>query len=128
MLFDTTFLIDLQRETIRKRPDKAFRFLDANPLVTMRISAITCGEVAEGFPPDQHEAFEELIRPYEILEVTAAIACRYGAVSRLLRMSGDKTGDNDLWIAATALVHDLPLVTRDANHFRRISELRVVTY
>jgi len=128
MLFDTTFLIDLQRETLRKNPGKAFRFLEAHPEAAMQISAITYGEIAEGFLPDQDEAFVEVIRPYEVLEVTAAIGRQNGWISRGLRKKGDRIGDNDLWIAATALEAGLPLVTRHSTHFQRIPGLRLLTY
>ncbi len=37
-------------------------------------------------------------------------------------------GDNDLWIAATALAEDLPLVTRDARHLGRVAGLRLLSY
>jgi predicted nucleic acid-binding protein len=36
-------------------------------------------------------------------------------------------GDNDIWIAATALELDAPLVTRDRTHFERGPELPIVT-
>ncbi|MGV3616463.1 MAG: PIN domain-containing protein [Fimbriimonas sp.] len=34
-------------------------------------------------------------------------------------------GANDLLIAATALAHDLILVTRDTGEFGRVSDLRI---
>ncbi len=33
-----------------------------------------------------------------------------------------------LWIAATALAHGVPLVTRNERHFRRVPELEVIGY
>jgi predicted nucleic acid-binding protein len=43
-------------------------------------------------------------------------------------MRGTLIGSNDLWIAATALEHSLPLVTRDIDHFRRIPDLQLIGY
>jgi predicted nucleic acid-binding protein len=39
-----------------------------------------------------------------------------------LKRAGSPVPDNDLWIAALALQHDLLLVTRD-QHFQRIPQL-----
>jgi predicted nucleic acid-binding protein len=37
-------------------------------------------------------------------------------------------GANDLWIAATGLAYRLPIVTRNVEHYRRVPNLRVITY
>jgi tRNA(fMet)-specific endonuclease VapC len=39
-----------------------------------------------------------------------------------LKRAGTPIPDNDLWIAALALQHDLPLITRD-HHFERVPQL-----
>jgi predicted nucleic acid-binding protein len=44
-----------------------------------------------------------------VLEVNRAVTTAYGE----LRMTARRAPSNDLWIAATALAHDLELVTRD---------------
>jgi predicted nucleic acid-binding protein len=38
------------------------------------------------------------------------------------------SGTNEMWIAATALVNDQPLVTRNADEFRRVAGLEVLSY
>ena len=35
--------------------------------------------------------------------------------------------ENDVWIAASAIEHDLPLLTR-ARHFRNVNGLKVLTW
>ena len=79
----------------------------------MRISVITFGELAEGYEDPAAPALEELIAPYGIVEIVQSIARRYAVISRVLRSSGSRWGDNDLWIGATALDVAEPLVTRD---------------
>ena len=37
-------------------------------------------------------------------------------------------GGNDLWIAAAAVAHKVPLVTRNARHYRRVPGLEVAGY
>ena len=128
MIVDTTFLIDLEREIARKLPGPAMDFLAGHHEHTMRISVITFGELAEGYEDQPAPGLEELIAPYGIVEITPPIGRRYAAISRALRSIGTRSGDNDLWIAATALEVGEPLVTRDLDHFRRISGLTVIGY
>jgi tRNA(fMet)-specific endonuclease VapC len=44
-----------------------------------------------------------------VIDVDRSVAARYGE----LRMATGRLPSNDLWIAATALAHDLTLVTGD---------------
>lgn len=37
-------------------------------------------------------------------------------------------GQNDLWIAATALAHKRPVVTRNVSEFSRIPNLGVINF
>jgi len=49
----------------------------------------------------------------------------YGQVRAQLESAGRPLADADLQIAATALVHDLELVTGNVKHFARVPGLRV---
>src|SRR5208282_5507905 len=51
MLFDTTFLIDLEREIKRNRPGPANFFLTKNPTPPLHTSVIGGGKFAEGSNP-----------------------------------------------------------------------------
>jgi predicted nucleic acid-binding protein len=128
MIVDTTFLIDLEREIARRHPGPAMDFLARNHAQTMRISVITFGELAEGYEGQATPGLEELVAPYSIIEITRAIGTKYASISRVLRSSGSRWGDNDLWIGATALETGEPLVTRDHDHFSRIAGLTVLGY
>lgn len=48
----------------------------------------------------------------------------YGEIKADLSRKGRPIPENDVWIAATALRHDLALVTRDS-HFEHVADLRV---
>ena len=128
MIVDTTFLIDLEREIGRRQPGSATEFLGLHPAEVMRISVITVGELAEGYDDPAAPGLVELIAPYGIVEISLSICRRYAAVSRALRSSGSRMGDNDLWIGATALEVGELLVTRDLDHFSRIAGLTVLGY
>lgn len=51
---------------------------------------------------------------HDVLPVSRPVARHYGRLKSRLEASGRPAGENDLWIAATALAHGLVLVTRDA--------------
>ena len=57
-------------------------------------------------------------------QVTEAVAVRYAAIRSDLEKQGFVLGDNDIWIAATALVVGAILVTRDQD-FQRVPGLTV---
>ena len=52
-------------------------------------------------------------------------ARHYGDVKNKLRLKGHPIPENDIWIAAIALQHDLTLLTRDT-HFAEIEGLSVM--
>lgn len=58
------------------------------------------------------------------LEVTREVAETYARIKAALERRGIILPENDVWIAAAALVHHLTLVTDDG-HFAAIAELNV---
>jgi tRNA(fMet)-specific endonuclease VapC len=44
-----------------------------------------------------------------------------------LRRTGRLIGDFDILIGATAVIHDLTLLTRNVRHFERIPHLRILS-
>lgn len=62
-----------------------------------------------------------------VLPVNTATAAHYGIIKAALRAKGHPIPENDIWIAAVALQHDLPVVSRD-EHFREIDALALVRW
>ena len=62
------------------------------------------------------------VLPYDV-----EVARVYGALQAQFATSGPVLADADLQIAATAVHHDLELVTGNLRHFRRINGLRLCT-
>ena len=65
---------------------------------------------------------EDLALKYAVLSCDAETAHYFGLVKNQLRELGRPIPDNDVWIAAIALQHDLTLVSRDA-HFGAVAGL-----
>jgi len=62
-----------------------------------------------------------------VLACDTETARRYGEIKELLRARGRPIPENDIWMAAIALQHDLILVTRDA-HFEAVDKLRLAAW
>ncbi len=98
----------------------------------LAISVVSYGEVYEGLLGTQtrlermHQ-FEAFAATLDLLLPDILVARRYGEIRAVLRASGQLLADNDLWIAATALAHDLVLVTRDG-HFSRVPDLKLLPH
>lgn len=94
-------------------------------------SAITYGEVLYGIEKVRNskkaKQFVDFIQEYdlEILPVTEIVVKRYVSLKIFLEKSGQKLDEFDLLIAATAMEHDLTLVTANKSHFSRISGLKL---
>ena len=125
--FDTTFLIDLQRE--RWGDDgPAHDFLRAHAEDGAEICVVALGEYAEGFADWDDPALRALRDVFLVRDVDQATCRQYATVVRQLRVHGRLIGANDLWIAASALRHGTGLVTRNVREFSRVPGLRVVPY
>jgi tRNA(fMet)-specific endonuclease VapC len=67
---------------------------------------------------------DELVAESAVLGCNPGTARWYGEIKNALRLKGRSIPENDLWIAAIALEHDLVIATRDA-HFGEIDNLKV---
>ena len=65
----------------------------------------------------------EFLELCSVLNIDSGTAKYYGEAIAALYKKGKPLPVNDVWIAATALQHNLTLVTRD-NHFNEIEELK----
>ena len=74
---------------------------------------------------DLDPVLDELESESTILRVDENTAKHYADVKEGLRCIGKPIPENDLWIAALARQHNMPVVTRD-DHFRHVTDLRTV--
>jgi predicted nucleic acid-binding protein len=126
MLFDSEFLIAASGQRGARRQAAAEVFLHAHLDVPLYTSRVCWAEYAEGCA-SLHEANHGTVR-FTVIEIDQAVAWQCARISRHLVRRGLHIGDNDIWIAATALAHGLPLVTRNARHFGRIAGLALEIY
>jgi len=127
-LFDT----DAISELLRPRPLQSYLdWLRTIPRDAQFTSAVTVGELFKGaYRSDAKERhltnIEDRVLPaVTTLPYDVSTARVFGQIRADLERSGNILPDADLQIAATALYHDLELVTGNLRHFLRIPDLRV---
>jgi predicted nucleic acid-binding protein len=128
LILETTFLVDLERELARGAVGPAQAFLEARAAEPLFITFTVAGELAAGMRLDGRKRWEKFIAPFDTLSCTADVCWEYGQAFRYLRTNGLLIGTNDLWIAATAVAFQKPLVTRNVSEFQRVPGLEVVGY
>lgn len=127
---DTTFLVDLWRE--RDLPTSVSRELLAEHLgEEFAVPAHAAGEFLEGgasVSPERLEQSLAFLRLFRVGEVGIETAHRYALIVSALRRKSALSGRSkpDLWIAAWAVQHGAPLVTRNTKHFRDIPGLELM--
>jgi tRNA(fMet)-specific endonuclease VapC len=115
MILDSTFLIDVLR---------------GDEQVSERVAEID----AAGTPcladasASERDAVEDLLENLTELPFDRRCAMEAGRVNAGLIRDGERIDEADVMIAATALVHDHGVVTRNVDHFDRIEPVAVVTY
>ena len=127
-LFDT----DAISEVLRPRPAKAYLdWLKTIPRVDQFTSAVVIGELYSGAfrsaDTARHlENIDKRVLPaVSVLSYDVAAARICGDIRAQLEAAGTRLADADLQIAATALQHELELVTGNLRHFQRVPNLRV---
>jgi tRNA(fMet)-specific endonuclease VapC len=129
MILDTSFLIQLEREISRHVHGLACQALETFLAhETLHITDTVAGELAAGESLSERGRWESFIRSYPILDSGKEVAWYYGRIVRELRKQGSLIGANDLWIAATALRHDMAVVTRNVQDFQRVPGLAVLSF
>src|SRR6185503_2783110 len=106
-LFDT----DAISETLKPKPAASYvRWLQAVPREDQYTSPVVAGELFKG--------------AYRSNAPAKWVRRIYGQIRAELESVGKMPGEADLQIAATALFHDLELVTGNLRHFQRVRGLR----
>lgn len=121
-------LLDTNRYTDLCRGDAALAAILARTSA-IALPFVVVGELRSGFASGARARANErtlqrfLAKPnVDILFASETTTHHYAAIYAQLRSQGTPIPTNDLWIAALAIEHGLPLVTRDA-HFAHIPQL-----
>ena len=121
LLIDTSILIDHLRKSQKDRT----LFYQLSLRFDYVISVVTEFEFAVGFLCQQSPIWRSIVGT--ILYLTFDSACAQTAIhlNQQLKADNQLIAVPDLFIAATALTHDLTLLTLNHKHFSRITQLKL---
>ena len=102
------------------------------PVTGVAVTVITLGEYRYGIRLSRHRTAHEtwldtVLGLYRILPVDDATTVSYALLRHELKRVGRLIPTNDLWIAAIAKQHGLPVVSRD-RHFDAVQGLHRIAW
>jgi tRNA(fMet)-specific endonuclease VapC len=126
MICDSTFFAAIDRERRKRQQGPAHTFLKEHAAEEIAMSVVTRGELARGF--SGRTEWESFCAGFTVYPLNDEVLWKAAEIFQDLRKRGEPTGENDLWIAATALVAGQPVVTKNTKHFSKIRGLEVLPH
>ena len=124
-------------ETIKKSPNKiVLDWLSSIDINQCALSVLTLGEIRKGVEmlesrPKKHKLIQwletDLLKQFygRIIYIDAKVADKWGYICSFINKS-NKILAIDTLIAASAIIHNLKLVTRNTKDFQEISGLEII--
>src|SRR5262245_35849624 len=131
---DTSYLIDLLRETTRGRPGPALEFiegLDAGETLAASVHVVCelrAGAELAKSALKEHEELDHLLSGLLVAYPDSRFPAAHGRVLAAVQRTGRPIAAMDLLIATAAMIDDAPLVTRNVKDFSRVPGLRLLAY
>jgi predicted nucleic acid-binding protein len=99
---------------------------------TIALSFVTVGElytwtVTRQWSPRRIAELEQRLKAAVIVPYDVELCKTYAKLRATLQAKAIGVGANDLWIAACAVRHSLPLVTHNYKHFAPIPGLQIIS-
>ena len=98
------------------------------------LSIVSMGELYEGVyrssdPVSSESALRLILSEIDVVNIDDEVCRIFGRQKGTLRAANALTGigDIDIWIGATAIRHDLTLLTNNRRHFERMQGLNIVS-
>jgi tRNA(fMet)-specific endonuclease VapC len=130
MILDTAFVVD-----VWDGDEAALDCLDdlERRGLPQRLSAMTVFELhygvgRSGKPERERRRVLDVVDSKPIVAADRAVMAKAGSLHATLENDGKPIGESDCIIAATALVVEEPIVTRNVGHFERVRDLDVHPY
>lgn len=130
MIVDTDVLIDVMQDDERAKREVADL---ESARVPLRLSSMSLFELYHGLArvgdsADRRRRIEAVLESKPVYPADGAVMKKAGRIDGRLTAEGQAIGMGDVVIAATALVHEEPVLTRNVDHFERIDDVEIESY
>lgn len=124
MLLDTSIIVDIDRGIEKKKME---HLVSLSPHI---VSAATVMEISTSFFRSDRDVMmlDEFISPLTIIPIDRKVARKSGKITARLIDEGERIEINDLYIAATALLHEETVLTANVKHYEGIDELEIADW
>lgn len=122
MVIDTSIFIDHLRARDKKK-SKLFLIPDSEPIF---LTSVTMYELLMGATDENKlKDIRMLTEEIPVLPFDESVSRKAAEIYHELRLENKMIEFRDIFIAATCLVFDLPLITLNKKHFERIKGLKL---
>jgi tRNA(fMet)-specific endonuclease VapC len=99
---------------------------------SLMISFVTFGElqrwaIRNKWGPSKRQKLEEYLSPVLVFHSDDDLCFQWAKITEDGRRRGRQIQPGDGWIAATALLHDVPLITHNRRDFDTVTGLKVIS-
>ncbi|WP_306060030.1 type II toxin-antitoxin system VapC family toxin [Natronococcus wangiae] len=131
-LCDTSVLVDIDRggvdDRVRKLDDEGRHAISTVTVTELRLGVNKRYEDAEA-RQTAFEDLERLLARFEIVDVDRAVATAAADLVHALQARGEPLHDlHDVYVGATALTEQLPVLTANVDHFERMDDVAVIDW
>ncbi len=123
ILVDTSILIDFYR---KKHKEKSVWYGLLQQGYGFAVSAVTKYEIYAGATSEQLDYWNRVFDAVLILPFDSDVVDKAVEINNHLKSKRKQIDMADLFIAATALAHNLPISTLNRGHFERIERLQLI--
>ena len=124
-LIDTNWVIDVLRNAPGSRALVEERAADGIAISVVSIAELFVGPHRRRNPAPEQESISAYLSQFSQLPIDLTTCEIFGRIKAELLNQGNPIEDFDIMIAATALQHDLTLLTNNRRHFERIDGLQI---
>jgi tRNA(fMet)-specific endonuclease VapC len=123
ILADTNIFIDLMKGDIAiAQKLESFNEVYLSPIV---LSELYFGAYRSANPTRHLAKITIILQNSKLLAVDSETAEMYVTIKLALLSKGNPIPENDMWIAASAFQHNLPLYTNDS-HFTQVEGIQII--